>query len=822
MLGIEVEDESTPNEVLLSQEELDDGGLELTFGEEEDMESEEAPSEFLDFNVNIATFLDEDDLSTISNLVSSRFDTDLESNQDFFDNLKTGLDTLGLTIEEVTEPFPGATPVSHPLVLEAALKTQSKIMGEIFNGKGIVDTYVISDKDETVLDRANRVKNYMDYQYIYQMDEFIADTESMALRYALTGNAYRKYFFDPIRNRPSSKYVHEDKFIINSDSRTLSRSDFYTELYTIDRHELEQLIELGEFSDVLSEEGTFGITLDGSATPTELDREIIVKTGDPLGFINGTTGKDKFQMREHHCYLTLPEPYNEGLKRALPYIVTVEEGTLKVLSIRRNWKETDPLKLKRIWFSHYKLIPGLGFHGLGYIHILGNFQFALTQILRSLIDSGQFSNLQGGFRSKGIRFTKDANLPLKFGEFREIDTGSRAIKDVLMPLQFNEPSQVLERIVSWLDGRAQKFADSTEQVIADSTNYGPVGTTVALLEASTKFTNGILKRFYNSLKEEFKILYALNYDVIDDTEDFFIKGNKFNVQREDFSGMVDVLPSADPNLSSSAHRIAVAQTKLSAAQQAPDIHDLRAAYTEFYLQIGMEKEEIDKLLPPQEQAKPLDPLSDIHALANGKPIKAFPGQDHDAHIKFKEAFISDPKAGGSQYAQSIIPLLQANLAEHVLMQYTERMAALLEQETGIAPNLEQMQQGTSPEDPAMAVAMAKASELLAAFNAEENLKQQAAMNDPATILALSEDRNSRTKEADLVHRKHMNYVEALNDDRKLALQERDQEIKLLQMKDTHDTALDVQRMKLGSDLVMKAIEPLKQDSATARDSLSKK
>lgn len=807
---LEIETIDNPAEELLDTTETDDGGLELTFGEREE-DIVEAPTEFEDFNTNIADFIEEDELNKISLFVSNRFDTDMTSNQDFFDNINAGLKTLGLTIEEVSDPFPGATPVSHPLILEAALKTQAKIMGEIFNGKGIVDTYVISDKDETVLDRANRVKNYMDYQYLYQMEEFISDTENMSLRYALTGNAYRKYFFDPIRNRSSSRYIHEDKFIINSEARTLERADFYTELYTLDRHELEHLIELGEFKDVLQDETVFGVNLQGNARPTEVDKEIIVSTGDPLGFTNSAVTADKFQLREHHCYLKLPEPFNEGLKRALPYIVTVEENTQKVLSIRRNWKETDPLKLKRVWYAHYKLIPGLGFHGLGYLHILGNFQFALTQIIRSLIDSGQFSNLQGGFRAKGIRFTKDSTIPLKFGEYREIDTGSRPIKDVLMPLQFNEPSQVLERIVSWLDGRAQKFADATEQVIADSTNYGPVGTTVALLEASTKFTNGILKRFYNSLKEEFKILYALNFDVLDETQDFFIKGNKFNVTREDFSGAVDVQPSADPNLSSSAHRIAVAQTKLSAAQQAPDIHDLRSAYMEFYLQIGMEKDEIDKLLPPKEEAKPLDPLSDIHALASGKPIKAFPGQNHEAHIKFKEAFIGDPKAGASSYAASIIPLLQANIAEHLLMQYTERMTAIMEQQ-GVPIDLNAIGQGSAQEDPAIDFAIAQAGELLAAFNAEENLKEQAKLNDPATILALSEDRNSRTKEADLEHRKHMDYLEALNADRKLDLQEKDQLIKVAGIQDKHETEMDKERMKLGGDLVRQALIPLQKDS----------
>lgn len=742
----------------------DDGDIEVIFsdGNDEDLVAEIDSNEH---NANLAEFLEDETINKIQSFCHERYHEDKTSNDEFFDGINLGFTKLGLTIEELDDPFPGASPITHPLILESALKTQAKLMGEIFSGKGLVDTYLITESNEEAIQASNRVRNYMDYQYLYQMKEFVAETEKLTLRYALTGNAYRKYYFDPIQNRPRTKYITEDKFIINSDAATIGDADFHTELFTLDRHEFEHLGELGEYVNVEDYEYTeTGFTVDadinssvapvGNATATEVDAQIIMEgTGDAMGVSSGVSS-NKFQLREHHCYLKLPAPYNDGSGRALPYIVTIEDSRNTILAIRRNWKEEDALRLKRTWYSHYQLIPGLGFHGMGYIHILGNFQFALTSILRSLIDSGQFANLQGGFRAKGIRFTRDSQMPIRFGEFREIDTGSKPIKDVLMPLDFKEPSQVLERIAQFLDGRAQKFADTTEQVLADSTNYGPVGTTVALLEASTKFTSGILKRFYNSLKSEFEILHDLNYDVLDETQDFFLKGQGFTVRREDFSGKVDIMPAADPNLSSSAHRIAVAQTKLAAAQQAPDFHDLRAAYTEFYSQIGMEPEEIEKLLPSPAEAQKLDPLSDIVTLSQGKPIKAFEGQDHEAHIAFKQAFLQDPKGGAQELAAQIIPLLQANIQEHAMHLYVRDLGAQMQNSGG---------------NPESEKAMADAAVQIQQYHESQAFDEALASKDPAAMLAQSELENAETRREELAHKKEIDIGKLSHDSRKLDL-----------------------------------------------------
>jgi hypothetical protein len=420
--------------------------------------------------------------------------------------------------------------------------------------------------------------------------------------------------------------------------------------------------------------------------------------------------------------------------------------------------------------------------------------------MRSIIDAGQFANLQGGFRTKGIRFTRDATLPLRFGEFREIDTAGKNINEVLYPMNFKEPSQVLHAMFGDLDARVQRFADSAEQVIADSTNYGPVGTTVALLEASAKFTTGILKRFYNSLAEEFNILYYLNNKTLDDETIYYLKGEEAMVRREDFTEGIDVIPAADPNLSSSAHRIAIAQTKLTAAQQQPDIHNVREAYIEFYQSLGMEQDEIDRLLPPPEEAQPQDPLSDIIALGAGKPIKAFEGQDHDAHVRFKTAFLGDPQGGASQVAMSIKPLIEANIAEHMLLKYVSRVKGALQ--------IGSMQEAGSE------MALAQAAELAARVNTLENNMDLLEANDPNMILALAEQKNASVREKEQEHKEKA-------DKAKLLLQERDQLLKAMKLAKDSDlrelqieAGTDQKKMDIGAKMIEKALSQVstKKDS----------
>lgn len=815
--GEELNEELDDDNSTMVMTPLEDGSFEVEFIDTplDDEDENTVPTEANEHDANLASFLDTEQLDVIRTKLDERYQSDKASMSDFLLNVANGLEHLGISISELDDPFPGASPVTHPLILEAALKTQAKIMGEVFNGRSLVDTYLTTAPTEEIMQKANRVRNFMDFQYLHLMKEFLPETERMTFRFALTGNAYRKYYYDPIRGRPATKYVTEDKFIVNESVTTLEDADMYTELYSMPKHELLRLIDDGIFVDIFATDtnGNLPSSLENGllrndegypgtgGTITDVDHAISIETGDPMGIGTSTEQiNDTYWLREYHCMLQLPEPFNDGEVRALPYIVTAEDGNNKILSIRRNWKKNDGLRLKRTWYSHYKLIPGLGFFGLGYIHILGNFQLALTAISRSLIDAGQFANLQGGFRSKGIRFSRDVNnVPIRFGEYREIDTQGKPIQDVLYQLNFKEPSQVLERILQFLDGRAQKFADSTEQVIADSTNYGPVGTTVALLEASTKFVNGILKRFYYSLSQEFKILYDLNADVLDDEQTFYYRSRSYTAKKEDFTdSVIDVIPAADPNMSSSAHRISMAQTKLSAAQQQPDIHDMRVAYREFYIQLGMEIEEIDRLLPPKDTAEASDPFTDIVKLTEGKPIKAFPGQDHAAHIQFKSAFLNDPTMGGAPIAQGLIPLIQANIGEHMLLQYKARLDAAAQAMGG---------------DPAKEMDMANAAKYLSEVNSKAQLVDGVTNGDPATIVAEASRLDAKTRSQELEHKRARDLASQVTANRELDLKEKELALKAMEKDKALANDLKKKKMEIGANLIKESLGGLSRSAA---------
>lgn len=804
------EDEINLEDIFNPQASLDDDEIVITEGEDEvtlelvpvgsqgGEEGEEIPGGAYEHDANLAFYLPDDELEKVENYCTNRFEQDKASLWDYYNQINKGIKRLGLTIEELNEPFPGAAAATHPIILESAVKAQAKIMGEVFTGKGIVDTYFKGPRTMTALETANRVKNHMDYQFLFEMKEYIAETERMTFRYALTGNAFRKFYYCPIRDRIRSSYITEDKLICNMGNTTLDDADFTTEISAMKDHELRHLISLGEYVDIFQEDLNGGKTAKPDYDLTMVDDTVSMETYEPLGGSDRAASPEMevYELHEHHTYLTLPDGYTDGETRPLPYIVVIESSSRRVLSIRRNWKKDDEKKLKRNWYAHYRLVPGLGFMGMGYIHLLSNFQYALTQIIRSLLDAGQFANLKGGFRAKALgRFTKDNDAPVKMGQWKEIDTGSRPLSEVLMPLNYGEPSQVLERLITTLSGMAQKFADSTEAVIGDSTNYGPVGTTIALLEASGKFMTGIQKRFYQGLQQEFEIVYDLNYDIMDEEGvTIYRKDNAITVQREDYSGVVGIAPLADPNVSSNAHKIALAQTKLSAAQQQPDIHDLKVAYREFYASLGMEKEEIDILLPEKtNEAQPLDPLSDIQALADGKAIKAFPGQDHEAHIRFKKAFLEDPMGGSSEVAQNIVPLVRANIAEHQLLAYVASVQG--------AAQANQMQLGSELD---MALAAEKAREANALMN---NVDAMMA-NDPNTMVAFAELMNAQTRRKEVDNRANERLVKLAQDQLKTNLEERKLDLKQSDTIIKVASELEKQKNELNVKMMLEGIKGL--------------
>jgi len=389
----------------------------------------------------------------------------------------------------------------------------------------------------------------------------------------------------------------------------------------------------------------------------------------------------QYVLLEQHCYLDIED---EGM--ALPYIVTVEEQSRTILSIRRNYEQNDPNREKRSHFVHYRFVPGFGFYGLGLIHFLGNLTMSATAAMRSLIDAGQFANLPGGFKAKGVRMVGD-NDPIAPGEFKEVEATGIDLSRAIVPLPYKEPSQTLYQMLQFVTAAGQRFADSTEQIVSDAASYGPVGTTMALLEASSKFFTAIHKRLHKSQRDEFKILAKIDYDYLPDEYPYEVPFEDRNIFKKDFDGRVDIVPVSDPNIPSNAHRMMLANMALQMAQQSPPgMFNLEALNRTILHAANMPN--LEEILPPKIEPKPLDPVSDIMAATKGLPIAAFPGQNHDAHIQVKTMYLQDPANGANPIMQRIIPVLQSNIQEHSVLKYQEQMSGVTQQIMSQVPESE--------------------------------------------------------------------------------------------------------------------------------------
>jgi hypothetical protein len=394
--------------------------------------------------------------------------------------------------------------------------------------------------------------------------------------------------------------------------------------------------------------------------------------------------QEVYTLLEQYCLLDVEgDPLADEDGIALPYVVTVEKETGTVLSIRRNWREGDAKRNKICPFTHYKFVPGLGFYGLGFIHLLGNLQMTLTSAMRNLVDSGSFATMQGGFVDKRLRM-RGGDGPIAPGEFKEVEAGGLPLRDAIVNLPFKEPSMVLLDMYKTIEGRGQKFADSTEEVVADSTNYGPVGTTMALLEASGKFFSGVHKRLHKAQKHEFKLLASLNYEYLGESETFDRVGATFEISKEDYDGRIDVVPVSDPNLGSQAQKLTLAESIYTAALQKQDIHNVYEVTKYYYNAIGVDDDYIAKFLPAPETPEESDPLTDIQKAQQGKPIAAFQGQDHDSHIAVKSAFLNDPQSGMNPVMMPVLPIIQANIQEHVVLKFQTQIAGAAAQSDGQA------------------------------------------------------------------------------------------------------------------------------------------
>lgn len=702
-----VMDEETGSETSMEYDPAD-GSITVEFippeDERDDTQIEETEEEFYR---NLVEDLDDKDLSSIASQVYDNFTADKDSRSEWESMFERGFDLLGLKLKETSEPFEGACTAVHPILIESAVKFQSKAIQELFPPAGPVKTQLIGDTTAERMQQANRVKEFMNYQLTDLIPEYFDEMERMLFHLPLIGSAFKKIYFDAGLNRPVAEFVPIDQFYISYYATDLRRADRYTHLIYRSPNELQRDIAAGMYvADDLPDAGV--------PTITGLGQKI-----DSISGLSQSSQQDpQYVLLEQHCYLDLPKRFSDDSGLSLPYIVTLEEKSRKILSIRRNYDKEDKRREKKIFFTHYRFVPGFGFYGLGLIHFLGNLTMTATAAMRSLVDAGQFANLPGGFKAKGVRIVGD-NDPIAPGEWKEVEAVGNDLSKMIIPLPYKEPSQTLFAMLGFIRDTAQHFADSTEQVIADAANYGPVGTTMALLEASSKFFSAIHKRLHHAQKEEFKLLRRINFENLPDESCCDIPGSSLIIRREDFDGSIDIIPVSDPNIPSNAHRMMMAQMALQLAQSSPpgmfNVEELNRT-----ILTSANIPNLDLIMPRKPEVVPLDPISDIAAASKGLPIKAFVGQNHDAHIQAKTAFMSDPANGANPMMQRIAPVLEANMQEHLVMKYQEQVNGVAQQMIQAKQAMDE-QQGVAMQPPdkgTIEMVLAMAAQQVAQANAQ--------------------------------------------------------------------------------------------------------
>jgi len=693
----------------------EDGGVTVDFTQTSiEMEPE---SETEQWYGNIADTLDDELLTQIAEDTINNYTADKDSRAEWESMFERGFDLLGLKIEDASEPFEGACTAVHPMLIESAVKFQSKAIQEMFPSSGPVKTQILGKSTPERELQSNRVKNFMNYQVTEQMPEYFDEFERMLFHLPLIGSAFKKVYYDANLKRPVSEFVPIDQFYVSYYASNLRKADRYTHVIYRSPVDLARDMRSGIYDDIELPEAT-------NPNPTSFSE----KMDTILGLSPTESSDPQYTLLEQHCYLEIEEDY------ALPYIVTVEEQSRIVLSIRRNYKKDDKQQQKISHFVHYRFVPGFGFYGFGLMHFLGNLTMTATAAMRSLVDAGQFANLPGGFKAKGVRLVGD-NEPISPGEFKEIEATGVDLNKAIIPLPYKEPSSTLFQMLSFITATGQKFADSTEQIVSDASSYGPVGTTMALLEASSKFFSAIHKRLHKSQREEFKILARIDYEYLPMEYPYEVPYAEQSVFKQDFDGRVDVIPVSDPNIPSNAHRMMISQMALQMAQQSPPgMFNIEALNRTILTAANLPN--IEEILPPKQEPQQMDPVSDIMAATKGIPIKAFEGQNHDAHIQTKMSYLQDPENGANPIMARIKPILEANIQEHSVMKYQEQVNGItrmgLEQlppEQAQQPNIGEMAMAEAAKqvlnaNQALGQAQSPEQQLVALKQAEVGLKEK--------------------------------------------------------------------------------------------------
>ena len=627
-----------------------------------DMEIEIEPGKETDenFDANLAEDMDAEELNSLSEDLIGDFEDDISSRKDWMQTYVDGLELLGLKLEERTEPWPGACGVHHPLLTEALVKFQAETIMETFPARGPVKTQIIGEETRETKEAARRVREDMNYQLTEKMVEYRPEHERMLWGLGLSGNAFKKVYYDPSLERQVSIFIPAEDIVVPYGASDLETSERVTHVMRKTPNELRKLqvsefyrdVELGEPSD-------------------ELD-DVEKKIAEKMGF--SASYDDRYKILEMHVDLDLPG-YEDTDKKgketgiALPYVVTIEKATGEILSIRRNYHPDDDVKKKRNHFVHYGYVPGFGFYCFGLIHLIGAFAKSGTSLIRQLVDAGTLSNLPGGFKTKGLRVKGD-DTPISPAEFRDVDVASGSIRDNIMTLPYKEPSQVLYTLLGTIVDEGRRFASAADLKVADMSANSPVGTTLAILERTLKVMSAVQARVHYSMRQEFKLLKEIIRDYTPDKYSYKPTNGIPRIKQSDYD-LVEVLPISDPNASTMAQKVVQYQAVMQMAQAAPQIYNLPELHRQMLDVMGIK--DAAKLVPLEDDEKPKDPVSENMNALKVKPLKAFLYQDHDAHILTHTAFLNDPTVaqviGQNPQASAIAAALQAHIAEHFGFKY---------------------------------------------------------------------------------------------------------------------------------------------------------
>ena len=637
--------------------ELPDGGVEINLSPE--------PAPAANHNDNLAEFIDDSTLHNIGSELSTLFEADKDSRKEWETTYIKGLDLLGLKIEDRTQPWEGACGVFHPMLSEAIVRFQAQSIQEIFPARGPVQTKILGETTTERTQQAERVQEYLNYLLTERMSEYRSETEKLLFSLALCGAAFRKVYYDPSLGRPASIFVPAEDFVVSYGASDLITCERATHVMKKSYNEIRKLQVSGFYADI-------------DLPPPSPDITEIQKSYDKLnGESKGMDLDSRYTMLEMVVDYDLPgfedtDEEGEPTGIALPYVITIDKSSRKILAIRRNWYEEDPLKKRRQHFVQYTYIPGLGFYGFGLVHLVGGLAKSSTSILRQLVDAGTLSNLPGGLKTRGLRIKGD-DTPIMPGEFRDVDIPSGTLRDNITFLPYKEPSGTLYQLLGNIVDEGRRFASQADMKVADMNAEAPVGTTLAIIERSMKVMSAVQARLHASMKKELKLLSQLVYDYGPDEYPYDIPGKELT--KEDFDDRIDIIPVSDPNAGTMAQRIMKYQAALQLAAQAPQLYDLPLLHRQMIEALGIAD---SSEVIPQEDIPPTDPVTENMNALQMKPIKAFIYQDHEAHIQTHMSFGQDPRLQGilqqaPQAAQAMQAALASHVSEHLAFAYRQQI-----------------------------------------------------------------------------------------------------------------------------------------------------